>query len=174
MIVNSTRELAAEVGVNVRNIFLWINRDMPRKRVGDRKYEYDVEEIIEWRGKLEAVEESKKLPVIPVDPTNALKMKAKIEEFKVNKADILAAAQMSSLDLQNRVKKLKLADLDDEDIKKLTNAEATRWFQILGVDFAIKYDKEALERNKGVDNVNKILDVIYKLKELDGQKRSDI
>jgi len=56
---------------------------------------------------------------------------------------------------------------------KLTNSEAARWFQLLGVDFAIKYDKEQLERNKGVDNVNKILDIIGKIKGIDGREAGD-
>jgi len=71
------------------------------------------------------------------------------------------------LSLQQKIKKLKLADLSDEQLMKMTNSEASRWFQLLGVDFAIKYDKEALERSKGVDNVSKVLDVIAKIKQME-------
>ncbi|GAF93066.1 unnamed protein product, partial [marine sediment metagenome] len=57
----------------------------------------------------------------------------------------------------------------DKELLKLTAAEAQRWHSKLGVDAAIWYDKEEKERNKGVDNVHKVLDAIMKIKEIDGQ-----
>jgi hypothetical protein len=176
-IVRSMREVGEAFSVGQRAIADWATKGMPRKKVGD-KYWYDMGEIYEWRQAYEdslvATSGGKQLaPVVAEVMPRVGELKQKVAEFKVNRADILAAEQMSSLDLQRKIKKLKLADLDDEALMKLTNAEAARWFQLLGVDFAIKYDKEALERSKGVDNVAKILGVIQQLKELDGQGAGD-
>ena len=54
----------------------------------------------------------------------------------------------------------------------MTNSEAMKWYGKLGVDAAIWYDKEEKERTRDVDDVNKILDIIGKLKDLDGRGTS--
>jgi len=177
-IVHTMREVAEAFGVIQRTVAQWKTKGMPCVKMKNKSYEYDLDDIYKWKlSQSRTVDEV--IRAVPLEPilesniTHIGEFKEKIEEFKLKKADILSSEQMSSLDLQKRIKKLKLANLDDEQLMKLTNSEAARWFQLLGVDFAIKYDKEQLERNKGVDNVNKILDIIGKIKGIDGREAGD-
>ena len=177
--VRTMREVADAFEVKTDAVQRWKREGMPAKKVANRKFWYNLDDIYEWKlardnALVATGNGSRPLNPVVLDAMPRVgELQRNIEDFKLKKADILASEQMSSLDLQHRIKKLKLANLDDEQLMKLTNSEAARWFQLLGVDFAIKYDKEQLERNKGVDNVNKILDVITKIKELDGREGSD-
>jgi len=177
LLVRTGAEVAAAFGVQPPAVSKWVNEGMPVVDLGGTRW-YDLDDIYEWKvareSALIATNNGQRLAPAVVDAMPVMgELKARVEEFKVNRGDILAAEQMSSLDIQRRIKKLKLADLSDEQLMKLTNTEAARWFQLLGVDFAIKFDKESLERNKGVDNISKILGIINQLKEVDGQSPGD-
>ena len=172
-IVRTVKEVAAAFDVGRDAVLKWKRQGMPFQKVGEgRRCWYDLDKIFDWRVAREGAIEAKKarLDVDVVLAANMPKMgelKAAIEEFKVNRGDVLAAEQMQNLDLQARIRKTKLGDISDEDLEKWTQGEARAWFKVLGVDFAIKFDKERLERSESVDNVNKVLDMIGKIKELE-------
>ena len=178
LLVRTGAEVAAAFGVGPSAVSKWVKEGMPVVDLGGKRW-YDLDDVYEWKVARESALVVTKGGNRPLSPEvlDAMphmgELKLKVNEFKVNRADILASEQMSSLDLQRKIKKLKLADLSDEQLMGLTNSEAARWFQLLGVDFAIKYDKETLERNKGVDNISKILGIINQLKEVDGQSPSN-
>jgi len=171
LLVRTGAEVADAFGVQPSAVSKWVKLGMPTLELGGERW-YDLDDIYEWKLARDSAliatgNHREEAPLIADAMPRMGELQDKVDEFKLKRADILAAAQMESLSLQQKIKKLKLADLSDEQLMKMTNSEASRWFQLLGVDFAIKYDKEALERSKGVDNVSKVLDVIAKIKQME-------
>jgi len=73
-----------------------------------------------------------------------------VEFYRDNKADILLKAQMKNIALQQAI----INSLSDDDITGMTAREKARWFQVLGTDYGIKFDKERLERGESTENLS--------------------
>ena len=171
-VVRSMREIAEVFGVEMRQVQRWVKKGMPRHEIGGRRnYYYDMDEVFDWVSYQESKrvvsagrDERETALILSTKSPEMVALKDRVEDYKINRADVFAAEQMESLRIQQRIRKLKLADLSDEQLAAMADREALGWFKALGLDMAVKYDKEQLERNKGVDNINKILDVIGKAK----------
>ncbi|MFC1515628.1 hypothetical protein ACFL7E_02590 [Thermodesulfobacteriota bacterium] len=72
-----------------------------------------------------------------------------VEFYRNNKSDILLKAQMNNMALQQAI----INSISDEDIKRMTANEKARWYQVLGTDHGIKFDKERLERGESTENI---------------------
>jgi len=168
-------DVADAFGVKLRAIGDWINRGMPRIQLpGDRNFEYDLEEIYEWRVayiNAKSVASTSTNPEIQSLVPRMGKFGAMVEEFKLQKADIISAHQLEAISNIKRIRKLRISDATDEEILGWTVAEFKGVMHEEMLQFAIGYDKETLERNKEVDGAHKILDLITKVKSWqDGQE----
>ena len=85
-----------------------------------------------------------------------------VEWYRENKAGVLAKAQLSNIALQNAIRD----SITDEDLKSWTPDQKARWYSALNISFGIQFDKEEIERSKGVDDINKVLDAILKAREV--------
>lgn len=72
-----------------------------------------------------------------------------LEEFKNQRADVLALEQLKILDIQDTIR----SSWDKGKILSLTESEKRTLYNVLSTDFGIKYDKERLERGESTDNV---------------------
>jgi len=72
-----------------------------------------------------------------------------VEYYRENRVDILLKAQIGNLDLQQLIR----ASMTADKIKGMTAGEKARWYQVLGTDFGIKFDKERLERGESTENI---------------------
>jgi hypothetical protein len=178
-IVRSMREVADAFGVEQRAIAQWKAKGMPCTQMsGDRNFWYDLDEIYDWRvaylDALTVTDKGKRIaPAISEAMPHMGELGAKVEEFKITKADVMSAGQMEALANVNRIRKLRISDATDEQILAWTVTEFKGVMHEEMLQFAIGFDKEALERSKGVDNVSKILGVIKQLKDMDGQGTGD-
>ena len=84
-----------------------------------------------------------------------------VEKYKVNRADILAFTQSQNISKQQVIIK---KHVTEEKMDKWTANEAANWYSKLGLDFAVKYDKERLERGESTENVAVIVSAIKELK----------
>jgi len=82
--------------------------------------------------------------------------------YRKHRAGVLAQIQLENLALHRAV----MGSITDDDIKKMTVSEKTRLAKDTAVNAGIFYDKEEIERSKGVDDINKALDVILKAREV--------
>ena len=82
--------------------------------------------------------------------------KGLIEWYKTRKGEVLLKAQLDSLALQEAIRN----SITDEEIQKWTPDQKARWYQALGVDFGIKYDKTRLEEGESTTNVSVIVQAI--------------
>jgi hypothetical protein len=174
-IVGTMREVADAFDIKERSIAEWKTKGMPFIRLsGDRNFEYDLEEIYNWRvaylDAMAVTNNGKKLnPVVQAAIPHMGELGAKVEEFKLKKADILSANQMQALANVSRIRKLRIEDATDEDILAWTVAEFKGVMHEEVLQFAIGFDKEEIERNKVVDGAHKILDLITKVKSWQNQ-----
>ena len=157
-LVYSQKAVAAAFQVNTVTVTFWRRKGMPVKRTlpGHNKLEYDLRDIALWRAKRDAATLLSRTPVPKGDEFAALDTKAlneDIEQYKVNRADILAASGAKSMVDQTRIRNAKLSNMSDKELEKITHNEAIGWFRALGLDMAIKYDKERLERGESTENV---------------------
>ena len=83
-----------------------------------------------------------------------------IDSYKKNKINILMKAQLENLALQKAIRD----SITEEDLKKWTPDQKARWYQVLGTDHGIKFDKERLERGQSTENVSVIIEAIKDLK----------
>ena len=167
--VNSVKKVAEAFDTRRRSIFYWIKDGMPREQLSNRKYRYDLDAIMAWKLERDNGRDGAGELVDPKDYRNDVvvgEFKDKVEGYRIKRGDIFAAKQLESLEQQHRIRRLKLSELSDDDIRKMDEKQAMAWFSKLGMDVAIFYDKEELERSKGVDDVNKVLDAIMKIKEI--------
>ena len=85
-----------------------------------------------------------------------------VEWYRKNKANVLAKAQLDNLALHRAV----IGSISEADVAGMTVSEKARLGRDTAVNAAIFYDKEEIERSKGVDDINKALDVIMKAREV--------
>jgi len=90
-----------------------------------------------------------------------------VEFYRNNKSDILLKAQMNNMALQQAI----INSISDEDIKRMTANEKARWYQVLGTDHGIKFDKERLERGESTENIAHIHKVAKEIR--DKRRRKD-
>lgn len=83
-----------------------------------------------------------------------------VEWYKRNRTAILQKAQMDNLALQEAIRD----SVTEEELRKWTPDQRARWYQVLGTDYGIKYDKERLERGESTENVSIIVGAIMELK----------
>ena len=89
-------------------------------------------------------------------------LKNLVGQYKTERADVLASEQAQNISIQKKIKELHLTD---DKIRDLSENAAKAWFQALGVDFGIKFDKERLERGESTANVAVIVEAIKELKQ---------
>jgi hypothetical protein len=91
--------------------------------------------------------------------------------FRENRANAFAHQQAQDISLINRIRGVKFSEenLTDEQILAMSFKDADSIMQKAMVRVGISFDKEQVERSKGVDDVNKYLDIIMKVKQLKGQ-----
>ena len=169
-VVTDARTVAEAFDVHLDTVHLWARNGMPRTKISKMRYQYDIDEIFLWKLERENGRVDGEI-LDPMDTTNSLvigELKDKVEKFRIKRAEVFAAKQMKNLEQQERIRQIKLADLSDDDIRAMDDKIAQQWYGKLGVDTAIFYDKEEIERSKGVDDVNKVLDAIMKIKEIQG------
>jgi hypothetical protein len=170
-IVKSLKAVSRAFNTTDRVVAGWAARGMPRHEAGVNRFFYDLDEIYDWKLKRDSGMQAKRMKLDPSKVPEAPDvgdLKAKVERFRVNRADVFAANQMENLHQQSRLRAVRLANRTDEELLAMSEKDAVAWFRGLGVDGAIKYDKEELERSKGVDDVHKVLDAILKAKEILG------
>ena len=63
-----------------------------------------------------------------------------IEWYKKNKINVLMKAQLDNLALQEAIRQ----SITKEQLKNWTPDQKARWYQVLGTDHGIKFDKERL------------------------------
>jgi len=90
-----------------------------------------------------------------------------VEFYRNNKSDILLKAQMNNMALQQEI----INSISAEDIKRMTSNEKARWYQVLGTDHGIKFDKERLERGESTENVSVIMEVA---KQIRAERRAEL
>ena len=107
---------------------------------------------------------------LDIPRTTVQKIKARIEGnaelteiYKANKANYLAKLQAKNLNLHDLI----LDSITEDDVKGMTINEKSKLARDSAVNAGIFFDKEAMERSKGVDNVNKVLEMISRIKELE-------
>jgi transposase len=83
-----------------------------------------------------------------------------INWYQKNKLNILMKAQLENLALQEAIRN----SITKVDLKKWTPDQKARWYQVLGTDHGIKFDKERLERGQSTENVSVIIEMIKDLK----------
>ena len=89
-----------------------------------------------------------------------------IDWYKENKLQVLMKTQMDNLALQEAIRDSVTAD----EIKKWTPDQKARWYQVLGTDYGIKFDKEHLEKGESTENVGVIIEMIKRIKKEDWEK----
>jgi len=160
--VGSKKAVAEALGVSSHTVQHWIG--MPMEDDGS----YDVEKIREWWNSKTMASRLKSkdrnLPSVgEIDATlKALKKaKAEVEKlfqfsrdvvatFRDKRGEILAMAQAADLRLQEIIRDT----FTEEAVKGFTPSEKAKLFQILGIDAAVKYDKERLELGESTENVS--------------------
>ena len=155
--------------MSIKAVQDWAKAGMPRTKIGTKKYTYDLDEVFEWKALRDNNRAGAEGVLSPKELTSlgALgNLKARIEHYRINRADIFAAKQIENFEQQNRLRAIRLKDKSDDELREMQEKDAIAWFKGLGVDSAIMYDKEELERSKGVDDVHKVLDAILKAKEI--------
>ena len=83
-----------------------------------------------------------------------------IDWYQKNKLNVLMKAQLENLALQEAIRN----SITEDDLKKWTPDQQARWYQVLGTDHGIKFDKERLERGQSTENVSVIIEAIMDLK----------
>lgn len=83
-----------------------------------------------------------------------------IDWYQKNKLNVLMKAQLENLALQEAIRN----SITEDDLKKWTPDQKARWYQVLGTDHGIKFDKERLERGQSTENVSVIIEAIMDLK----------
>ena len=171
LIVNSLEEVAYVFEVTKQAVSLWKKDGMPYFEV-DGKFSYDLDDILEWKTNIENAravtgDGHHRNPFINAAVPQVAGLMDKVDEFRLKRADIFALRQMNTLGAQDRIRKIHVDDLTDEQIAKWSTKEALAWYGKFGLDGAIWYDKEQIERNQGVEDVSKVLDVIAKIKEIE-------
>jgi transposase len=83
-----------------------------------------------------------------------------INWYQKNKLNVLMKAQFENLALQEAIRN----SITEDDLKKWTPDQKARWYQVLGTDHGIKFDKERLERGQSTENVSVIIEAIMDLK----------
>jgi len=73
-----------------------------------------------------------------------------VEEFKKNRADVLARIQAKSLDAQERI----IDTLDEGILSALTASQKSAMLIALNAQSGTLYDKERLERGQSVANIS--------------------
>jgi transposase len=93
-----------------------------------------------------------------------------IEWYRENKLQILMKTQMDNLALQEAIRDSVTAD----EIKKWTPDQKARWYQVLGTDYGIKFDKERLEKGESTENIDIILEMIYRVRDEKQEERKKL
>ena len=83
-----------------------------------------------------------------------------IDWYQKNKLNVLMKAQFENLALQEALRN----SITEDDLNKWTPDQKARWYQVLGTDYGIKFDKERLERGQSTENVSVIIEMIKDLK----------
>ena len=83
-----------------------------------------------------------------------------INWYQKNKLNVLMNAQFENLALQEAIRN----SITEDDLNKWTPDQKARWYQVLGTDHGIKFDKERLERGQSTENVSVIIEAIMDLK----------
>ena len=83
-----------------------------------------------------------------------------INWYQKNKLNVLMKAQFENLALQEAIRN----SITEGHLKKWTPDQKARWYQVLGTDHGIKFDKERLERGQSTENVSVIIEAIMDLK----------
>ena len=83
-----------------------------------------------------------------------------IDWYQKNKLNVLMKAQLENLALQEAIRD----SITEDQLKKWTPDQKARWYQVLGTDHGIKFDKERLERGQSTENVSVIIEAIKVLK----------
>ena len=91
-----------------------------------------------------------------------------IDWYQKNKLNVLMKAQLENLALQEAIRN----SITEDDLKKWTPDQKARWYQVLGTDHGIKFDKERLERGQSTENVSVIIEAIMDLKKKRQQTES--
>ena len=91
-----------------------------------------------------------------------------IDWYKKNKLNVLMKAQLEDLAFQEAIRK----SITEAALKKWTPDQKARWYQVLGTDHGIKFDKERLERGQSTENVSVIIEAIMDLKKKRQQRES--
>ena len=80
--------------------------------------------------------------------------------YRDNRLDVLRKAQLDNLALQEAIRQ----SVTEEELKNWTPDQKARWYQVLGTDYGIKFDKERLEAGESTENVSVIVSYIKELK----------
>lgn len=75
-----------------------------------------------------------------------------LEQFKKNRADVLARIQAKSLDTQERI----LDTLDDAVLSELSPSQKSGLLMSLNAQSGTAYDKERLERGESTQNISTV------------------
>ena len=91
------------------------------------------------------------------------------EWFRGHRADLFANQQMHDMALINRIRTVKFGEgaLTDEEILAMSYKDADAIMNKAMVRIGISHDKEQVERNRGVEDVSKFLDVVAKIKQIE-------
>lgn len=83
-----------------------------------------------------------------------------VEWYRTNRVKVLQEAQLENLSFQKAIRD----SVTEDDLKNWTPDQKARWYQVLGTDFGIKFDKDRLERGESTENVALIISAIKDLK----------
>ena len=171
LIVKTMEDVARVFNITHQAVSLWKQNGMPVLDVGGEP-QYDLDDIYLWKVKVESAltltrKGQHKNPFVNAALPQVDGLSEKIDQYRLKRSDIFAARQMTNLAAQDRIKQIHVDELTDEAIREWDHKQALAWYGKLGLDAAIWYDKEDLERNKGVEDVSKVLDVIAKIKEIE-------
>ena len=84
-----------------------------------------------------------------------------IDWYQKNKVKILMKTQMDNLAFQEAIR----ASITKAEVKGWTPDQKARWYQVLGTDYGIKFDKQRLEEGQSTENVSVIIGLINKIKD---------
>jgi DNA-binding MarR family transcriptional regulator len=99
-------------------------------------------------------------------PSSVAKILADVEKdqlqlakYSENRLAVLQKGQLTAASIQQRI-------LDSFALKlnKMTNSEKISLYKVLTADFAVKFDKERLEKGESTENISKVVKLIRQIK----------
>ncbi len=163
--VKSQKELAKVLKVSEKTIYHWVKKGMPIKQDG----EYCVKDVMAWRA-LTATEEIERLypeairdsnPSVVGEVIETLgKFRHMVEDYKINRADLLAGTGAKILNITERI----LQSLEGESFDKINVPDRIKVLKDMVNAITVLFEKERLERGQSTENVAVIVQAIKDLK----------